>query len=101
MPYSVRTRTRGYRCHPSRKRSRGYKAIVCDASVPETLLPVRKEDFDTIIEFPGAVKTVYDSLGDSVGHIIGCGSLWMYGAPELYVKKTHSRKGKYHPLKNG
>ena len=61
----------------------GTRALVCDASVPETLLPIKKEGFDTIIEFPGKVKTVYDAVGDSAGHIIGCGSLWMYGAPEV------------------
>ena len=61
----------------------GTKAFVCDAHAPETLIPLKKEGFDTVIEFPGQVKAVYDTLGDSVGHIIGCGSVWMYGAPEI------------------
>ena len=29
------------------------------------------------------MKQVYDAIGDSVGHIIGCGSMWMYGAPKV------------------
>ncbi|MBE6688354.1 MAG: NAD(P)-dependent oxidoreductase [Ruminococcaceae bacterium] len=60
----------------------GFEAITLNANSPEELFPLKSREFDTVIDFPGAARNVYDVLGDSVGHIIGCGSLWMYGAPK-------------------
>lgn len=67
----------------SGKAPAGFDAAVCDASEPDTLNPLKKNEFDTVIEFPGRVKNVYDVLGGYVNHIIGCGSLWMYGNPHV------------------
>lgn len=61
----------------------GMEAVVCDVAVPETLVALKNKDFDAVMEFPGKVKNVYDVLGGYVNHIIGCGSLWMYGAPKI------------------
>ena len=59
----------------------GMTAVKCDCSDPASLESLKAGGYDTIIEFPGKAKIVYDVLAGSVGHIIGCGSLWMYGAP--------------------
>lgn len=60
----------------------GMNAVKCDCFDPKSISELKSECFDTVIEFPGEAKTVYDVLGESVKHIIACGSLWMYGAPK-------------------
>ena len=61
----------------------GYKSVVCNSNDVEALNQLKSENFDTIVEFPGSVAKVYEALGDSVNHIIGCGSLWMLGEPNV------------------
>ena len=60
----------------------GMTAVKCDCSDPASLAELKCGGYDTIIEFPGNAKMVYDTLAESVKHIIACGSLWMYGAPK-------------------
>ena len=60
----------------------GMTAVKCDCGDPASLESLKSSGFDTVIEFPGNAKMVYDVLAGSVKHIIGCGSLWMYGAPK-------------------
>lgn len=59
----------------------GMTGVKCNSSDASSLAELKSGGYDTVIEFPGNAKLVYDVLGESVGHIIACGSLWMYGAP--------------------
>ncbi|MBR5157544.1 MAG: NAD-dependent epimerase/dehydratase family protein [Clostridia bacterium] len=60
----------------------GMTAVKCNSSDINSLKELKSAGYDTIIEFPGFIKNVYDVFSDSVKHIIACGSLWMYGAPK-------------------
>ncbi|MFA7637294.1 MAG: NAD(P)-dependent oxidoreductase [Monoglobales bacterium] len=60
----------------------GMKAVVCDSADVSSLATLKDKGFDTVIEFPGHAKAVYDALSGYVKHIIACGSLWMLGAPK-------------------
>ncbi len=59
------------------------KLITCDVSKDESVLGLKKYGFDTIVDFPGAAYRLWELLGDSVPHIVACGSLWMYGYPHV------------------
>ena len=59
------------------------KFIKVDASEKESLYALREERFDVVIDFPGTAKLVWDILADTVSHIIACGSLWMFGYPQI------------------
>ena len=49
----------------------------------ESLQKLKDENFDVVVDFPGTAKLVWDTLADSVSHIIACGSLWMFGRPRI------------------
>lgn len=61
----------------------GAHFIECNASEEESLTALKKEAFDVVVDFPGTAKRVWDVLSDTVSHIVGCGSLWMYGYPTI------------------
>ena len=50
--------SRGTRALPD-----GIKSVVCDSGKVESLIPLREEGFDTVIDFPGTAKNVYEALG--------------------------------------
>jgi len=59
------------------------KFITVNARDNDSLAALKEEKFDVIIDFPGTAKRVWDVLGEQVGHIIACGSLWMFGYPKI------------------
>lgn len=75
--------SRGKRTPRDEKSLAGAKFLVFDTSDREKISALKNENFDVIIDFPGNAKLFWDLLGDSVGHIIACGSLWMYGYPKI------------------
>lgn len=63
--------------------AQGAKFIPFDTYSEESILSIKKENFDVIVDFPGNVKRIWDLLSDSVSHIVACGSLWMLGYPKI------------------
>ena len=62
----------------------GAKFITCDASDEENLKEVSTNyTFDTVVDFPGTGFTTWNVFKDKVEHIIVCGSLWMFGRPNV------------------
>lgn len=61
----------------------GANFIYCDVSREESVLKLKEYRFDVVIDFPGKAYTLWKILGDDVSHIIGCGSLWMFGYPHV------------------
>lgn len=54
--------------------------VSCDAFNRASLEELsNRERFDVVIEFPGVIENVWDVFKNKVGHIISCGSVWMYG----------------------
>jgi len=39
------------------------------------------EYFDVVIDFPGTAWNVWQAFKDKAGHVIACGSVWMFGYP--------------------
>lgn len=62
----------------------GVTHIVCNSSDIEDLRRVAKtEKFDVVIDFPGTAWTTWEVFKDKADHVIGCGSVWMYGNPKI------------------
>ncbi len=61
----------------------GAKFITCDASNEESLQALRDYRFDTVVDFPGHGYRVWNVLRGSIGHLVACGSLWMFGNPRV------------------
>jgi nucleoside-diphosphate-sugar epimerase len=59
------------------------KFIKVNAFDKGSLQALRKENFEVIVDFPGSTKPVWDELADVTEHIVGCGSLWMFGYPSI------------------
>ena len=75
--------TRGRTPSKDENGARGAKFITVNAADDESLRSLKAEGFDVIIDFPGTAKRVWDILSEDVGHIIACGSLWMFGRPAV------------------
>ncbi len=61
----------------------GYKGVICNSYDKDSLMSLKSENFDTIVDFPGTALNVYNALGDTVKHIVACGSIWMLGLPKI------------------
>lgn len=61
----------------------GAKFITCDASKEEDLIALRAYHFDAVAEFPGKAYPVWNALKGYIGHLVACGSLWMFGYPRV------------------
>ena len=81
--HEVYVGTRGTRAPRVGADFEGAKFITCDARDEESLKPLRQYGFDAVAEFPGKAYTVWNALKDSIGHLVACGSVWMYGYPRV------------------
>lgn len=61
----------------------GAQFITCDVSKAEELEALREYHFDAVAEFPGNAYTVWNALKNDIGHLVACGSLWMFGYPRV------------------
>lgn len=61
----------------------GAKFVTCDSKSEESLEALKAYEFDTIVDFPGSAYKVWQVLGDSISHLVACGSLWMFGYPHV------------------
>lgn len=60
------------------------RTVLCDSSDMESLTALAaSETFDAIVDFPGTAWNVWQAFKDKTGHIIACGSLWMFGYPRI------------------
>lgn len=81
--HDVYVGTRGLR--PARRDANldGAKFITCDIKDAESLKALRTHHFDAVAEFPGHAFAVWNALKDTIGHLVACGSLWMFGNPRV------------------
>ncbi len=61
----------------------GAKLITVNAKDMDSIRALREYNFDTVIDFPGTAYNLWGELKDNIGHLIACGSLWMYGYPHI------------------
>ena len=81
--HDVYVGTRGYCITHDDDGLQGAKLIKVNAGDRESLTALKAENFEVIIDFPGTTKAVWDVFADQAEHIIGCGSLWMFGYPQI------------------
>ncbi len=81
--HQVAVATRGSTAVRAYSSLAGVELVTCDSRDPASLAPLAAMGFDTVIDFPGTAAAVWQALAGSVGHIIACGSLWMYGQPTV------------------
>lgn len=63
---------------------RGAEFITCDASDENSLNQVANSyKFDAVVDFPGTGFTTWNVFKNKVSHIVVCGSLWMFGRPNV------------------
>lgn len=95
----------------------GAEFITCNATDENSLSEIANNyDFDVVVDFPGTGFTAWNAFKEKVSHIIVCGSLWMFGRPNvvptpevaqsecpfssyakryLQIEKMRSESGKY------
>lgn len=62
----------------------GTEFIICDAADEDNLKEIAsKYNFDAVVDFPGTGFITWNVFKDKVAHIIVCGSLWMFGRPNV------------------
>ncbi|MBP3435400.1 MAG: NAD(P)-dependent oxidoreductase [Clostridia bacterium] len=82
--HEVYVGTRGTRApHTGEDALKGAKFVICNGSDIESLKALRSYHFDAVVEFPGHIANVWEAFKDNVGHIVACGSLWMFGYPRV------------------
>ncbi len=59
------------------------KFITVDAKSKASLEALKEYNFDAVVDFPGTAYNVWEVLKDNIGHLVACGSLWMYGYPHI------------------
>lgn len=59
----------------------GAKFVTCDAGNKDSLEALKAYQFDTVVDFPGTAYHIWQVLGDTISHLVACGSLWMFGYP--------------------
>lgn len=59
----------------------GAHFITCDSTNLESLAELKMYRFDVVVDFPGTAYNIWQVLGDSISHLVACGSLWMFGYP--------------------
>ncbi len=79
--HEVYVGTRGKTKRREESAFEGVHFITCDVGDEESVLGLKEYAFDVIVDFPGAAYRIWQLLGDSVSHIVACGSLWMFGYP--------------------
>lgn len=81
--HAVYVGTRGKRPPRTGAEFDGAQFITCDAGNEESLKALRNYKFDAVAEFPGNAYAVWNALKDDIGHLVACGSLWMFGNPRV------------------
>lgn len=81
--HEVYVGTRGLRPAHTGSALDGAQFITCNAGDEESLKELRKYHFDAVAEFPGKAYAVWNALKDDIGHLVACGSLWMFGYPRV------------------
>lgn len=82
--HDVAIGSRGKTKVPENSPVKGARFVTCDTHNVESLKALAEtESFDTIVDFPGTAWNVWQAFSDKVGHIIACGSLWMFGYPHF------------------
>ncbi len=61
----------------------GAKFISLNSKDRESIKSLRDYKFDTVVDFPGTAYAVWEELKHDIGHLVACGSLWMYGNPHI------------------
>ncbi len=59
----------------------GARFITCDAGDKDSLEALKAYQFDTVVDFPGTAYHIWQVLGNTISHLVACGSLWMFGYP--------------------
>ncbi len=75
--------TRGNTKAHSAKGFENVTFIPLDVGSRESIEGLKGYGFDTVVEFPGRAKAVWDVLADDISHLVACGSLWMFGYPQI------------------
>ena len=58
--------------------------ITCDAKDLESHKALANEtEFDAVVDFPGTGFHTWQAFRDRVSHVVVCGSLWMFGRPNV------------------
>ncbi len=81
--YEVYVASRGTREAHTGDALEGAHFITCDIKNEDDLRSLRDYHFDAVAEFPGNAYAVWNALKDSIGHLVACGSLWMFGYPRV------------------
>lgn len=81
--HEVYVGTRGRRPAHTGTALDGAKFITFDVNDKESLRSLREYRFDAVAEFPGYAYAVWNELKDTIGHLVACGSLWMFGYPNV------------------
>ncbi len=61
----------------------GAKFIKLNAKSDSDIEALKSYNFDTVIDFPGCAYRVWQILKNDISHLIACGSLWMFGYPNV------------------
>lgn len=81
--HEVYVGARGTRSQRAGAEFEGAKFITVNADDAESLEALRSYHFDAVAEFPGKAYKVWNALKDDIGHLVACGSLWMFGYPRV------------------
>lgn len=62
----------------------GAEFIICNAADETNLIEVANNyNFDAVVDFPGTGFNTWNVFKNKVSHIVVCGSLWMFGRPNI------------------
>lgn len=70
----------------------GATFITVDSKNSESIKSLRSYGFDTIVDFPGTAYAIWQELKNDISHLVACGSLWMFGAPDTIpaIEKSYT-----------
>ncbi len=75
--------TRGTRTSFNNSNLKGAIPIALDATKDSDIEALKAYNFDTVVDFTGHAYRVWNILKDNISHLVACGSLWMFGYPEI------------------
>jgi len=61
---------------------KGAQFLTLNSAEEGDLSFLKEYGFDTVVDFPGTAYRFWEALKGQIGHLVACGSLWMYGAPQ-------------------